>query len=111
MCAVESMDNQTNTRAICGTNGVTYPSLCHLIQDTANEGVAYAGACDSDECSGGSVSQQWVPKMDRDLINTQWTQSPSRNTHTGPGHCSMYKDSKSKSYVPALPQITLEGDI
>ena len=42
--------------AMCATNGITYPSLCRLLQDTGNEDVAYAGECDRDECQGGSVS-------------------------------------------------------
>ena len=46
-----------NSTAVCGTNGVTYPSLCQLIQDTGNEAVAYAGQCDRRECQGGPVSK------------------------------------------------------
>ena len=45
-----------NALVLCGTNGVTYSSLCHLLQDTGNEGVAYVGACGSEECNGGQVS-------------------------------------------------------
>ena len=41
---------------VCCTNGETYPSLCELLQDTGNEGVAYAGECDREECEGGEVS-------------------------------------------------------
>ena len=47
---------------VCATNGVTYPSLCQLIQDTGNEAVAYAGHCDRKECQGGPVS---VPMLQR----------------------------------------------
>lgn len=54
---VTSEANPMSSRhTLCGTNGVTYPSLCHLIQDTGNEGVAYAGACNSDKCNSGNVS-------------------------------------------------------
>ena len=49
-----SEDDDDN--AVCATHGVTYPSLCRLLQDTGNEAVAYAGECDRDECQGGSVS-------------------------------------------------------
>ena len=42
--------------AVCATHGVTYPSLCRLLQDTGNEAVAYAGECDREECEGGNVS-------------------------------------------------------
>ena len=41
---------------VCATNGVTYASLCRLIQDTGNEAVAYAGQCGREECQGGPVS-------------------------------------------------------
>lgn len=44
-----------SSRSLCATNGITYPSLCHLIQDTGNEGVAYAGACNSSQCNSGNV--------------------------------------------------------
>lgn len=40
---------------VCGTNGVTYLSLCHLLQDTGKEAVAYAGRCGQEECQGGPV--------------------------------------------------------
>ena len=42
--------------SLCATNGVTYHSLCSLLQDTGNEGVAYVGECGSEECGGSSVS-------------------------------------------------------
>ena len=54
---MQSEENGTDSATmLCGTNGVTYPSLCHLLQDTRNEGVAYVGSCGSEECSGGNVS-------------------------------------------------------
>lgn len=49
-------DDDDDSAALCATNGVTYPSLCLLIQDTGNEGVAYVGTCNSQRCSEGSVS-------------------------------------------------------
>ena len=48
----------TDSTEVCATNGVTYPSLCRLIQDTGNEAVAYAGQCDSEDCEGGQVNYQ-----------------------------------------------------
>ena len=42
---------------VCATNGVTYPSVCRLLQDTGNEAVAYAGECEREECQGGKVSE------------------------------------------------------
>ena len=49
-------DDDDDDNAVCGTNGVTYPSLCRLLQETGNEAVAYAGECDRDECQRGPVS-------------------------------------------------------
>ena len=61
-CQDDSEDDATsdNDDAVCATNGVTYPSLCRLLQDTGNEAVAYAGECDREECQGGSVSNSFV---------------------------------------------------
>ena len=50
-------DDDDDDDTVCATNGVTYPSLCRLLQDTGNEAVAYAGECDRDECQGGKVSK------------------------------------------------------
>ena len=44
-----------NGTKLCATNGVTYGSLCRLLQDSKKEGVAYVGVCGSEECSGGEV--------------------------------------------------------
>ena len=64
--SLECADDQENTEgadansddddSVCATHGVTYPSVCRLLQDTGNEAVAYAGECDREECQGGSVS-------------------------------------------------------
>ena len=48
-------DDGDDNSVVCATNGVTYSSLCRLIQDTGNEAVAYAGPCDREECDGGPV--------------------------------------------------------
>ena len=53
---LEGEDTVDTSSAVCGTNGVTYPDLCRLLQDTGNEAVAYAGECDREECQGGPVS-------------------------------------------------------
>ena len=47
---------EDNSNTVCATNGVTYPSLCRLLQDTGNEAVAYVGECDREDCDGGPVS-------------------------------------------------------
>ena len=52
----QAQPGASGNTAMCATNGITYPSLCRLLQDTGNEEVAYAGECDRDECQGGSVS-------------------------------------------------------
>lgn len=51
-------DDLEDSIQLCATNGVTYNSLCQLLQDTGNVQVAYVGACNSEECNGGNVS--WV---------------------------------------------------
>lgn len=53
--AAESPEEDDENTILCGTNGETYSSLCELLQDTGNEGVAYAGSCDREECDGGEV--------------------------------------------------------
>ena len=50
-------EEEDDSATVCATNGITYPSLCRLIQDTGNEAVAYAGPCDREECDGGPVSK------------------------------------------------------
>ena len=49
-------DDGGDDTAVCATNGVTYPSLCRLLQETGNEAVSYAGECDREDCEGGPVS-------------------------------------------------------
>lgn len=53
--AAQSGDDLEDRIQLCATNGVTYNSLCQLLQDTGNVQVAYVGACDSAECNGGNV--------------------------------------------------------
>ena len=55
-CTDDQGSEEVSTDAVCATNGVTYPSVCRLLQDTGNEAVAYAGECEREECQGGSVS-------------------------------------------------------
>ena len=49
-------DDEEEDLSVCGTNGMTYSSICRLLQDTGNVEVAYAGDCDADDCTGGPVS-------------------------------------------------------
>lgn len=54
LCTAENTDSEDTT--LCGSNGEAYSSLCELLQDTGNEGVAYSGDCDREDCDGGEVS-------------------------------------------------------
>ena len=42
--------------AVCGDDGKTYASICHLLQTSAGVQVEHSGRCDRSECSGGQVS-------------------------------------------------------
>ena len=57
-------DDDDDDDEVCATNGVTYSSICRLLQDTGNEAVAYAGECDREECRGGKVSN--IQRLIRD---------------------------------------------
>ena len=53
----EEGDDTSSDEAVCATNGITYPGLCRMCQETgANEGVAHAGACNQEDCNSGPVS-------------------------------------------------------
>ena len=41
--------------SVCGSDGVTYQSLCHLLQTSTNVRVLYAGPCDTPDCQTGEV--------------------------------------------------------
>ena len=65
---VDDSDTETTPRStfnaesteICTPGGVTYRSLCHLIQTsgTSNVRVAYVGPCGTGDCGGGEVRVQ-----------------------------------------------------
>ncbi len=42
--------------SICGSNGVSYPAICHVIPNYASVSVLHAGRCDDYNCRGGAVS-------------------------------------------------------
>lgn len=50
-----SGDVDGDDTTVCGTDGKTYPSVCHLLQNTVNEHVLHAGRCNASQCSGGPV--------------------------------------------------------
>ena len=47
----------TDSTQVCGTDGVTYRSICHLIQTTTGIQVLYAGECNATDCNQGQVSE------------------------------------------------------
>ncbi len=54
----EGEEDEEEEDYVCGTNCLSYSSVCHLIQDTAGtEQVAYAGKCNRPTCKGGPVRQ------------------------------------------------------
>ena len=42
--------------AVCGSNGISYPAICHIIPNYPRVFVIHAGRCDDFDCRGGSVS-------------------------------------------------------
>ena len=50
-----SGDVDASDTTVCGTDGRTYPSVCHLLQNTINEHVLHAGRCNANQCRGGPV--------------------------------------------------------
>lgn len=51
----EEETEDTESTEVCGTDGVTYRSICHLIQTTSNIQVLYAGHCNAADCNQGQV--------------------------------------------------------
>jgi len=53
----ELSDLADDSTEVCGSDGVTYPSLCQLLQMTSNIRVAHAGACERPECGSQEVRE------------------------------------------------------
>ena len=51
-------DIDPDDTSVCGDDGNTYASTCHMIQTTNNVQVLHAGRCNSSRCKGGPVSKQ-----------------------------------------------------
>ena len=51
-------DVSPNDTSVCGSDGNSYPAICHVIPNYANVHVLHAGRCDDNECRGGPVS--WI---------------------------------------------------
>lgn len=45
---------------MCGSDGVTYPSVCRLLLETDGVYVAYDGPCNQTECMDAEVSAEVV---------------------------------------------------
>ncbi len=48
--------DDADSTLVCGTDGQTYDSICHLIQTSINVQVLFAGDCNDTECDQGEVS-------------------------------------------------------
>ena len=46
---------------VCGSDNVTYPTICNLLQTTVDVQIAFSGPCESEECTSiGEVSSESV---------------------------------------------------
>ena len=50
------LDRPDTSMQVCGENGRTYPSLCHLVQQSKTQ-VQYRGPCDRADCPTMPVSK------------------------------------------------------
>ena len=49
-------DVDPDDTSICGTDGNTYSSICHMVQTSNDVQVLHAGHCNASRCKGGRVS-------------------------------------------------------
>ena len=49
-------DVDPDDTSVCGDDGNTYASTCHLLQNTVNVTIVHAGKCNAPSCKGGPVS-------------------------------------------------------
>ena len=42
--------------AVCGSNGVSYQAICHVIPNYVSVSVLHTGRCDDINCRGGQVT-------------------------------------------------------
>lgn len=51
-----SIEDDEESTAVCGADGQTYASVCHLLQTSPYVRILHAGACDVGECQARKVS-------------------------------------------------------
>ena len=57
----EEEEEEDDSQFLCSTNGRSYRSICHMLQDTAfTTQVAHLGRCNAQMCSSGPVSHNTV---------------------------------------------------
>ena len=49
-------DIDPDDTSVCGDDGNSYRSTCHLLQNTVNVTIVHAGKCNALRCKGGPVS-------------------------------------------------------
>ena len=65
-------DVDPDDTSICGTDGNSYPSTCHMLQTSNDVQVLHAGRCNASRCKGGQVSNCFIditPFIDIDIKN------------------------------------------
>lgn len=53
---IGSGDIDPTDTAVCGSDGNSYPAICHIIPNYPSVYVLHAGRCDNVNCRGGTVS-------------------------------------------------------
>ena len=50
-------EEEEESTEVCGTDEVTYPSMCDLIQTSTDLKILHPGSCDNMECTSGKVKE------------------------------------------------------
>ena len=51
---------------LCGSDGVTHPNICSMLQNSGQIEILYSGRCNRTECLGGQVS--WLSETLQSLL-------------------------------------------